>query len=75
MQRAITLLIVETKRMHHSPGAPGEVASISSPGAATGGPVCLQRFRFLYDPLKVEPTGMSSGSDFDNISDYKGRTD
>lgn len=69
MQEAITLLIVDTKQMHHWPGAPGGVASTSSPGGATQGPVCVQPWPPRCDPLKVEPTVMSSGSDFDNLLD------
>jgi hypothetical protein len=75
MQRAITLLIVETKQMHHWPGAPARVASTSSPGVARRGPLCLQPCRPRCDPSKLEPTGRSSGSYLDSISDYKGRTD
>jgi hypothetical protein len=39
---AIALLIVETKQMHHWPGARGGVASTSSPDGATHGSVWLQ---------------------------------
>jgi hypothetical protein len=74
MQEAITLLIVDTKRMHPWPGARGRVASTSFPCGATRGLVCLPRPPGC-DPLKVEPIGMWSGSDFDNLLDYKGRTD
>ncbi len=41
MQRAITLLIVDTKQMHPWPGA-RDGWKTSSPRAATGVPVCLQ---------------------------------
>jgi hypothetical protein len=41
MQRAITLLIVETKQMHRWPGATGGVATTSSPGGDIRAPVCL----------------------------------
>lgn len=68
-------LIVENKQMHHWPGAGGGVASTSSPGGATHGPVWLQPCPPRCDPLKVEPTVMSSGRDFDNLLDYRGRTD
>lgn len=75
MQEAITLLIVETEQMHRWPGAPGKVASTRSPGGATGGLVCRQPCLPRCDPLKVEPTGMSSGSDFYNLLDYRERKD
>ncbi len=41
MRGAITLLIVETKQMHRWPGAPGGVATTSSPGGVIRAPVCL----------------------------------
>ncbi len=42
MQRAVTLLIVETKQVHRWPCGPDGVQKTSSPRAATGVPVCLQ---------------------------------
>lgn len=71
---AVALLTVETNQMHHWSSSPGGVASTRSPAVATGGPVCLPRPPGC-DPLNVEPTGMSSGSDFDNVLDYRVRKD
>jgi hypothetical protein len=69
MQRANTLLIVETKAMHHWPSALGRVASTSSPDGATPESGMPEALALRCDPLKVQPTGISSGSDVDSLLD------
>jgi len=73
MQRAITLLIVETKRC-----TAGQAPLVEwLPPARRVGLSALRYACTLGSamrPIESEPTGMCSGTDLDNLLDYRGRT-